>query len=95
MVSNVLMNGHLGDVKPFEEKHWIVQKFGGTSVGKFAVNVAEDIVRCVGCIIKAVVFGESTNKDHYLSSASLLDHRIAVVCSARSSYTKAEGTTNR
>jgi aspartate kinase len=24
---------------------WIVQKFGGTSVGKFAVNIAEDIVR--------------------------------------------------
>jgi hypothetical protein len=23
---------------------WIVQKFGGTSVGKFAVNIAEDIV---------------------------------------------------
>lgn len=26
---------------------WIVQKFGGTSVGKFAVNIAEDIVRFV------------------------------------------------
>ena len=24
---------------------WVVQKFGGTSVGKFAVNIAEDIVR--------------------------------------------------
>lgn len=27
------------------EKAWIVQKFGGTSVGKFAVNIAEEIVR--------------------------------------------------
>jgi hypothetical protein len=24
---------------------WVVQKFGGTSVGKFALNIAEDIVR--------------------------------------------------
>ena len=27
---------------------WIVQKFGGTSLGKFADRVAEDIVRCGG-----------------------------------------------
>jgi aspartate kinase len=25
---------------------WIVQKFGGTSVGKFPDKIAEDIVRC-------------------------------------------------
>ena len=24
---------------------WVVQKFGGTSVGKFALNIAENIVR--------------------------------------------------
>lgn len=29
------------------EGGWIVQKFGGTSVGKFAGNIAEDIVRYV------------------------------------------------
>ena len=29
------------------EKAWIVQKFGGTSVGKLPVNIAEDIVRRV------------------------------------------------
>lgn len=51
---------------------WVIQKFGGTSVGKFAEKIAEDIVRA------------------YLS-----DHKIAVVCSARSTDTKAEGTTNR
>jgi aspartate kinase len=27
------------------EAGWVVQKFGGTSVGKFPVNIAEDIVR--------------------------------------------------
>ena len=26
---------------------WLVQKFGGTSVGKFAVKIAEDIISCV------------------------------------------------
>ncbi|KAI9747537.1 MAG: hypothetical protein M4579_007444 [Chaenotheca gracillima] len=51
---------------------WIVQKFGGTSLGKFAVNVAEDIVK-----------------------PGLTENRIAVVCSARSSHSKTEGTTNR
>lgn len=24
---------------------WVVQKYGGTSVGKFAANIAEDIIR--------------------------------------------------
>ncbi|KAK3116327.1 hypothetical protein LTR53_003454 [Teratosphaeriaceae sp. CCFEE 6253] len=52
--------------------NWVVQKFGGTSVGKFAGKIAEDIVL-----------------------AGLKDQRIAVVCSARSTGTKAEGTTNR
>lgn len=27
-------------------KTWVVQKFGGTSVGKSADKIAEDIVRC-------------------------------------------------
>ncbi|KAI9677557.1 MAG: Aspartokinase [Caeruleum heppii] len=55
-----------------EGQRWIVQKFGGTSLGKLAGKIADDIIR-----------------------PSLLEHRVAVVCSARSSYTKAEGTTNR
>ncbi|OXV11738.1 hypothetical protein Egran_00503 [Elaphomyces granulatus] len=54
------------------EGHWIVQKFGGTSVGKFALTVVEDIV-----------------------VPSLSKHRVAVVCSARSNSSKAEGTTSR
>lgn len=51
---------------------WVVQKFGGTSVGKFPDKIARDIVR-----------------------ANLSRHRVAVVCSARSTGKKAEGTTSR
>ncbi|KAF7971348.1 hypothetical protein HWV62_21366 [Athelia sp. TMB] len=50
---------------------WLVQKFGGTSVGKFAVKIAEDIV-----------------------SSYIDQHKVAIVCSARSGSTKALGTTN-
>ncbi|KAF1823159.1 aspartate kinase [Dissoconium aciculare CBS 342.82] len=53
--------------------NWIVQKFGGTSVGKFPLKIAEDI------ILAGLKPG----------------HRIAVVCSARSSTIKSEGTTTR
>ncbi|KAK9365964.1 Aspartate/glutamate/uridylate kinase [Lipomyces kononenkoae] len=51
---------------------WLIQKFGGTSVGKFPVEIVDNIVR-----------------------AYLKDYRVAIVCSARSTDTKAEGTTNR
>ncbi|XWW96603.1 hypothetical protein V2A60_004580 [Cordyceps javanica] len=54
------------------ELGWVVQKFGGTSVGKFPGKIAHDIVR-----------------------ASLLRNRVVVVCSARSTGKKAEGTTSR
>ncbi|KIP11870.1 hypothetical protein PHLGIDRAFT_82814 [Phlebiopsis gigantea 11061_1 CR5-6] len=62
-------NLHQNSVDPAAK--WIIQKFGGTSVGKFAVKIAEDIV------------------------ADYLDqHKVAIVCSARSGSTKALGTTN-
>ncbi|GKT99351.1 aspartate kinase [Fusarium langsethiae] len=51
---------------------WVVQKFGGTSVGKFPDKIAKDIVR-----------------------ATLSQNRVIVVCSARSTGKKAEGTTSR
>ena len=51
---------------------WIIQKFGGTSVGKFPESIVDDIVA------------------EYSKS-----YRVAVVCSARSSNTKSEGTTSR
>ena len=25
--------------------HWVIQKFGGTSVGKFALNIVEQVVQ--------------------------------------------------
>lgn len=51
---------------------WIIRKFGGTSVGKFAAKIAEEIV-----------------------TININENKIAIVCSARSTDTKAEGTTNR
>lgn len=51
---------------------WVVQKFGGTSVGKFPIDIAEKIVK---------VYSK--------------EHHVAVVCSARSTNTKEEGTTTR
>ncbi|KAI5815991.1 Aspartate/glutamate/uridylate kinase [Pyronema omphalodes] len=51
---------------------WVIQKFGGTSVGKFPKQIAENIV-----------------------GVHMQHHKIAIVCSARSTDTKAEGTTNR
>ncbi|KAG0680959.1 Aspartokinase [Pichia californica] len=51
---------------------WIVQKFGGTSVGKFSKEIAINIVK---------KYNENNS--------------IAVVCSARSTQTKSEGTTTR
>ncbi|KAF3083493.1 Aspartokinase [Orbilia oligospora] len=51
---------------------WIIQKFGGTSVGKFPEKIAEEIVKVY-----------------------VAQNKVAIVCSARSTDTKAEGTTNR
>jgi aspartate kinase len=51
---------------------WVVQKFGGTSVGKFPTKIAQDIVK-----------------------ETLSRNRVVVVCSARSTGKKAEGTTSR
>lgn len=53
-------------------KGWVVQKFGGTSVGKFASEIVDNIVKD---FVKL--------------------NQVAVVCSARSSKTKSEGTTSR
>jgi len=36
---------------------WLVQKFGGTSVGKFAAKIAEDVVSYA---IQCILFGEGT-----------------------------------
>lgn len=66
---STMSNGLCGNPRG---KPWIVQKFGGTSVGKCATNIAEQIV-----------------------CKYVRNHRIAVVCSARSTGKKVEGTTSR
>ena len=53
------------------EKQWVVQKYGGTSIGKFPQEIADIISNELKC------------------------NRLAVVCSARSSGVKAEGTTTK
>ncbi|THH05647.1 hypothetical protein EW146_g9846, partial [Bondarzewia mesenterica] len=62
-------NLHQNSIDPAAK--WLVQKYGGTSVGKFAAKIAQDIV------------------PDYLDQ-----HKLAIVCSARSGSTKALGTTN-
>ncbi|TCD68371.1 Aspartokinase [Steccherinum ochraceum] len=62
-------NLHQNSIDPAAK--WLVQKYGGTSVGKFAKKIAEDII------------------PNYLDQ-----HKVAIVCSARSGSTKALGTTN-
>lgn len=54
------------------ELEWVVQKYGGTSIGKYAFEIAKDIIR-----------------------ETLRQNRVAVVCSARSTTSKAAGTTTR
>ena len=53
------------------EKNWLVQKYGGTSIGRFPQEIADIICN------------------------DLKRNRLAVVCSARSSGVKAEGTTTK
>ncbi|GEQ67077.1 hypothetical protein JCM33374_g740 [Metschnikowia sp. JCM 33374] len=60
------------DLKQLRSQGWVIQKFGGTSVGKFPENIVDNIVK---------EFSKQS--------------RVAVVCSARSSNTKSEGTTSR
>lgn len=70
---------------------WVVQKFGGTSVGKFAVKILEQVVQFVHPRNSRFNFHTLI----IVYRPSLTETRVAIVCSARSSSTKAEGTTNR
>ena len=68
---------------------WLVQKFGGTSVGKFAVKIARDVVSSVS---RSPIMPEHSPTP--LGRNYIDNHKVAVVCSARSGSTKALGTTN-
>lgn len=52
-------------------KDWVVQKYGGTSIGRFPKQIADIVCNDLKC------------------------NRLALVCSARSSGIKAEGTTTK
>ena len=41
------LNRHVAVPSKHDAQGWVVQKFGGTSVGKFAESIADGIVRCV------------------------------------------------
>lgn len=79
-------NLHQNSIDPSAK--WIVQKFGGTSVGKFAVKIAEDIVSSVP-VLSLLFLNLTTVHRDYIDR-----HKVAIVCSARSGSSKALGTTN-
>ena len=37
----------LDSAAPDSPSEWVIQKFGGTSVGKFASNIVDKVVKCV------------------------------------------------
>lgn len=45
LMETPLTNGVHPTILTPPEKRWIVQKFGGTSVGKFAETIVEDVVK--------------------------------------------------
>lgn len=81
---------------------WVVQKFGGTSVGKFPEKVS--IMSVYGnklTVSRLPMISSSMCMPLYLfilltpSRASLSRNRVVVVCSARSTGKKVSGTTSR
>jgi aspartate kinase len=76
------------------EAKWLVQKYGGTSVGKFASQIAENIVPYAQfCTLRLPI--QSHLKFLVNPCSDYLDrYKLAIVCSARSGSTKALGTTN-
>src|SRR6266566_4712432 len=86
-------NLHQNTIVP--EAKWLVQKYGGTSVGKFASQIAENIVPyaqfltlCPPIKITLKIFLVNPCSDY------LDRYKLVIVCSARSGSTKALGTTN-
>ena len=75
---------------------WVVQKFGGTSVGKFPDKIAEDIVKYDSYPIGPRK-GDEVNKVKLTQRCRqyVEKNRVVVVCSARSTGKKVTGTTSR
>ena len=96
---------------------WVVQKFGGTSVGKFPEKVRRSdlghlnksfldltkanrgyrlpVILSSRCFKRAIVAVNALSASNKPYRASLSQNRVVVVCSARSTGKKAEGTTSR
>ena len=81
-------NLHQNTIDP--DGRWLVQKFGGTSVGKFATKIARDIVSSVSQFLPSF----PNLLPAFLGRNYIDNHKVAVVCSARSGSTKSLGTTN-
>jgi aspartate kinase len=72
---------------------WVVQKFGGTSVGKFPDQIAEQVIRYE----RAYKKGPTLRRFILIIRVRpwLDSHKLVVVCSARSTGKKVTGTTSR
>lgn len=50
LLSAALKQDHVSQIQPGNDpipKGWVVQKFGGTSLGKFSLEIVDDIIRYV------------------------------------------------
>ena len=88
---SLLLNHHVAPPCDQEARRWVIHKYGGTSAANFPKRIAEDIVRSAAHIWRLQL---SKVADSYGRPATK-NNRIAVVCSARSSSGKTDGTTNR
>ncbi|KAF4957100.1 hypothetical protein FGADI_3319 [Fusarium gaditjirri] len=80
-----------GNMRNRRDNSWVVQKFGGTSIGKFP-----DKVRCAPYgFVRVTLLTSTWQVAEIVKSARLGGDRPAVICSARSSGKKVFGTTSR
>jgi len=83
---------HQNTIDP--DAKWLVQKYGGTSVGKFASQIAENIVPYATDSL-ALYYRLALKLSLWNFCSDYLDrHKLAIICSARSGSTKTLGTTN-
>lgn len=85
-----------------EREEWVVQKFGGTGVGKYLTSIVHEVVPyCVRgrdaarSSVQAQAQAQVPDPDQVPDpgQSGLPRTRVAVVCSARSGLLKAQGTT--
>lgn len=50
-----------------DDKPWIVQKFGGTSIGKYPLNVVENVIKYVSVLFYMIYTGFKTHVNSYLT----------------------------